>query len=278
MSHLATRGVQPLQTRGPFARFPAFVIFRARHCRRPRETPSLSATQATRERVRAAAMTDRDKTKTGSREAPADAAATQGGVPARGAASAPARATSDAEVADFVRRMKELAPRTAAGRGRLAFAMDATMSRQPTWDMALALQADMFKAVKAIGGLDVQLVYFRGNGECRASQWVSRPRCAGRPHDARHLRRRLHADPQGALPRARGGGQEAGQRAGLRRRLHGGGRRRPVRPRRRAGPARRAGVPVPGGRRRHAPSKPSARSPASPRAPIAASMPARPRS
>jgi hypothetical protein len=41
--------------------------------------------------------------------------------------------------------------------------------------MALALQADMFQAVKSIGGLDVQLVYFRGAGECRASRWVSDP-------------------------------------------------------------------------------------------------------
>jgi hypothetical protein len=41
--------------------------------------------------------------------------------------------------------------------------------------MALALQADMFHAVKAIGGLDVQLIYFRGAGECRASKWVSDP-------------------------------------------------------------------------------------------------------
>jgi hypothetical protein len=64
---------------------------------------------------------------------------------------------------------------TATGRGRLVFAMDATMSRQPTWDMALALQADMFAAVKQVGGLDVQLVYFRGNGECRASRWVGDP-------------------------------------------------------------------------------------------------------
>ena len=39
------------------------------------------------------------------------------------------------------------------------------MSRQPTWDMALKLQADMFSAVKEVGGLDVQLVYFRGFGE-----------------------------------------------------------------------------------------------------------------
>jgi hypothetical protein len=89
--------------------------------------------------------------------------------------SHPAARSSSAEVADFVRRMKELAARTTTGRGRLIFAMDATMSRQPTWDMALALQADMFHAVKTVGGLDVQLVYFRGAGECRASRWVSDP-------------------------------------------------------------------------------------------------------
>jgi hypothetical protein len=119
------------------------------------------------------AMPDRDKTKIGGHEAPA--ATPQGAVPSEIRPATPARTTSDAEVADFVRRMKKLAPLAAAGRGRLAFAMDATMSRQPTWDMALALQADMFKAVKAIGGLDVQLVYFRGNSECRASRWVSDP-------------------------------------------------------------------------------------------------------
>ena len=55
------------------------------------------------------------------------------------------------------------------------FAMDATMSRAPTWDMALKLQGEMFAAVKEVGGLDVQLMYFRGLGECRASKWVSDP-------------------------------------------------------------------------------------------------------
>ncbi len=87
----------------------------------------------------------------------------------------PADRSSDRDVAEFIARMKMLAPQTAAGRGRLVFAMDATMSRQPTWDMALGLQADMFRAVKEVGGLDVQLVYFRGAGECRASKWVSDP-------------------------------------------------------------------------------------------------------
>jgi hypothetical protein len=83
--------------------------------------------------------------------------------------------SSDAEVADFLAKMKTLAPVTGEGRGRLIFAMDATMSRAPTWDMALKLQGDMFRAVKEVGGLDVQLVYFRGTGECRASKWVSDP-------------------------------------------------------------------------------------------------------
>ena len=57
--------------------------------------------------------------------------------------------------------------------GRLIFALDATMSRQPTWDMACQLQADMFREAGSIGGLDVRLVYFRGLAECRASPWIS---------------------------------------------------------------------------------------------------------
>jgi hypothetical protein len=72
------------------------------------------------------------------------------------------------------------APAPEGGRGRLLFAMDATMSRQPTWDMALKLQADMFTEVKAIGGLDVQLIYFRSYDECRASGWVSDPAALAR--------------------------------------------------------------------------------------------------
>lgn len=88
--------------------------------------------------------------------------------------------SSAADLDAFLRRVKEMPPPTTAGRGRLVFAMDATMSRQPTWDMALALQADMFEVVREIGGLDVQLVFFRGNGECRASRWVADPAALAR--------------------------------------------------------------------------------------------------
>lgn len=83
--------------------------------------------------------------------------------------------SSDSEVQSFLAHMRSRTPVATTGTGRLVFAMDATMSRQPTWDMALALQAEMFGAVKSVGGLDVQLVYFRGAGECRASRWVCDP-------------------------------------------------------------------------------------------------------
>jgi hypothetical protein len=87
--------------------------------------------------------------------------------------------SSRAEVDTFLERVRSMTP-AASGRGRLIFAMDATMSRQPSWDMALELQADMFRAVKQVGGLDVQLIYFRGYDECQASKWVGDPEALAR--------------------------------------------------------------------------------------------------
>jgi hypothetical protein len=94
--------------------------------------------------------------------------------PATDRGGAPAPTATRAEIDAFLAKVKSLAPSVASGgRGRLIFALDATMSRQPTWDTACHLQADMFREAAAIGGLDVQLVYYRGLGECRASHWVS---------------------------------------------------------------------------------------------------------
>ena len=84
-----------------------------------------------------------------------------------------ANKSAAADIAAFVAKAKNLSPATTGARGRLVFALDATMSRQPTWDMACALQADMFKEAAAIGSLDIRLVYYRGLGECRASNWIS---------------------------------------------------------------------------------------------------------
>jgi len=103
-------------------------------------------------------------------------------------APAPNRDSSAAEAPDtraeieaFLARVKDLEPAVkAGGRGRLVFALDATMSRQPTWDQACRLQADMFREAAAIGGLDIQLVYYRGLAECRASPWLSEPQRLGK--------------------------------------------------------------------------------------------------
>ena len=66
-----------------------------------------------------------------------------------------------------------------ASRGNLVFALDATASRERTWDTACQLQARMFQEVATIGSLSMQLVYFRGaqdlGGECKASRWVDNP-------------------------------------------------------------------------------------------------------
>jgi len=86
----------------------------------------------------------------------------------------PAAASSKPDITAFLDKVKALGPAVTAGkRGRLIFALDATMSRQPTWDTACALQADMFREAGSVGGLDIQLVYFRGLSECRASGWVA---------------------------------------------------------------------------------------------------------
>jgi hypothetical protein len=90
----------------------------------------------------------------------------------------PTTAGSPASMVDsFLAEAKRLGPLAGtAPRARLVFALDATMSRQPTWDLACRVQGEMFAAASKAGGISVQLVYFRGFGECRSSRWVADPR------------------------------------------------------------------------------------------------------
>jgi hypothetical protein len=79
----------------------------------------------------------------------------------------------------FLAEVKELASGSSGGgRGRIIFALDATASREQTWDTACQLQAEMFREVAGAGGLEVQLVFYRGDRECSASRWTG---------DTRHL-------------------------------------------------------------------------------------------
>ena len=98
-------------------------------------------------------------------------------VPVRtGGAAVPARSATS-EIANFLTAARMVVPRP--GAGRLIFALDATMSRQPAWDTACTLQAGMFEEAAKVGGLSVQLVYFRGLGECRSSRFVRDARALG---------------------------------------------------------------------------------------------------
>lgn len=92
-------------------------------------------------------------------------------IVAAGAAGVPSAERSDgAAIGAFLAEVRAVRPRVDAA--RLIFALDATASRQPTWDRAQAIQAEMFEAAAAHAELAVQLVFFRGAGECRASRWV----------------------------------------------------------------------------------------------------------
>src|SRR6266550_184882 len=84
-----------------------------------------------------------------------------------------AKPSASDDIAAFVAKARAMSPHAAGAKGRLVFALDATMSRQPTWDMACALQADMFREAAALGSLDIRLVYYRGLNECRATGWIS---------------------------------------------------------------------------------------------------------
>ncbi len=79
-----------------------------------------------------------------------------------------------AEVDAFLRDLQRAPkPPPTGARGRLIFALDATASREPSWDRASRIQGEMFEATAALGGLDVKLMYYRGFNECKASRWMS---------------------------------------------------------------------------------------------------------
>jgi len=85
----------------------------------------------------------------------------------------PADGSSRADIDAFLQKVAATPPTKPAGRpGRLLFAIDATASREPTWDMACQIQSEMFASTDDIGGLQVQLAFYRGFGEMKVTQWL----------------------------------------------------------------------------------------------------------
>lgn len=91
-------------------------------------------------------------------------------VPAKSATPVP----SSSDAADVDAFLAQVAARTGPDtQGRLVMALDATASREPLWDMACSLQASMFREAASVGGLEMQLVFYRGIEECKASRWTA---------------------------------------------------------------------------------------------------------
>ncbi len=82
-------------------------------------------------------------------------------------------ARQTAEIDQFLETLKSPAPPPASG--RLIFALDATASREPTWDQSSRIQGEMFEATAGLGLLEIQLVFYRGYNECKTSRWLVSP-------------------------------------------------------------------------------------------------------
>jgi hypothetical protein len=87
----------------------------------------------------------------------------------------PGKPSGSKAIEQFLGNTSHLPQRTSSAvktTGRLLFALDATASRQPSWDRACQLQARMFKASSSLGGLQLQLCYYRGLNEFHTSPWL----------------------------------------------------------------------------------------------------------
>ena len=85
--------------------------------------------------------------------------------------------SSDQDIDDFFAKMSSLPVLRPRGqKGRLIFAMDATASREPAWNKACRIQSDMFSETEALGGLEIQMAWYRGFANFRTTPWLSNSR------------------------------------------------------------------------------------------------------
>jgi hypothetical protein len=87
-------------------------------------------------------------------------------------AKPPARRSSSQDIDRFLQQSRNITE-FVARQPRLLFAIDATASRQPTWDRASQVQQEMFLAAGKAASLAVQLAYYRGFQQFSASPWLT---------------------------------------------------------------------------------------------------------
>jgi hypothetical protein len=117
------------------------------------------------------------------------------------------------QIDQFLEQLKNRVPRASAGTGRLIVGIDATASREGTWDFACRIQGEMFEATAGLGALEIQLAFYRGYNECKVSRWMrsaaelhramNNVRCIGGHTQIErildHAIRETHANKIGAL-------------------------------------------------------------------------------
>lgn len=81
--------------------------------------------------------------------------------------------SNPSEVDAFLAKVRAMPAAATGRRGRLVFAMDATASREPTWAAAQRIHAAMFDETAKLGGLEVQLAWYRGLAEFHAGPWTA---------------------------------------------------------------------------------------------------------
>jgi len=126
-------------------------------------------------------------------------------------AKPPERRSSPQDIAQFLQKSSAIT-QVVERQPRLLFAVDATASRQPTWDHASQLKQEMFQASGAVSTLAVQLCYYRGFAEFRASRWLTdsaalarlmgQVRCEGGHTQIARLLRHAQAEHRKAAMRA----------------------------------------------------------------------------
>ncbi len=95
--------------------------------------------------------------------------------------------SDESDIDNFLNKVAATpSPIRGSGKGRLLFSMDATASREPSWDRACHIQGEMFQATAMLGGLSVQLAYYRGFSEFRITKWLDNSRALVRHMTAVH--------------------------------------------------------------------------------------------
>tara|TARA_B100000579_G_scaffold426598_1_gene434042 strand:- start:1333 stop:2019 length:687 start_codon:yes stop_codon:yes gene_type:complete len=84
----------------------------------------------------------------------------------------PTKTKVSKEITNFLKQGKAISTYRQK-QSRLLFGIDATASRQPTWNAACRTQGELFTAAHQISNIAIQLCFYRGFSEFTVSNWLT---------------------------------------------------------------------------------------------------------